>query len=111
MLPGKLIEESCGGFGAPRLHVLDPLADGFKSFLVVLAFPFKVVRQGVVKGISGTLPTSARELLQLSQSFGFYRKGLHDLLKVEVRRVNVNSQKRSFRLSAFSSLQPPRTES
>jgi len=81
MLPRELIEELVSGYAATRVHILIPLADGIDGFPIILTLPFEVVGQRIVEGISGALPTSARELLELRQSFGLERRCLHRLSK------------------------------
>jgi hypothetical protein len=74
MLPRELIEEFVGCLAATGLHVLVAMADAFDGFLVILTLPVEVVRQDVVKSISGALSAPTRELLELRQgssgSFG-----------------------------------------
>src|SRR5688572_22904604 len=77
MLPRELVEELIGGSGSASLHVLVALPDAFDGLLIVLTLPFEVVRQDVVKSISGALSAPTRELLELHQSFGFYRQRFH----------------------------------
>ena len=77
MLPRELVEELFGGFGATGLHILVALPDAFDGLLVVLTFPFEVVGQDVVKGISSALPASTGKLLELRQAFGFYWERFH----------------------------------
>ena len=55
MLPGELIEELLGRCGATGLHILVALPDCSECFLIVLALPFQILGQGVVKGVSSAL--------------------------------------------------------
>jgi hypothetical protein len=81
MLPRELIEELVSGYAATRVHILIALADGIDGFPIVLTLPFEIVGQYIIEGISGALPTSARKLLKLRESFGFERWSLHRLSK------------------------------
>jgi hypothetical protein len=94
MLPRELVEELVGGYGATGLHVLVALADGFNGLLVVLAFPFEVLGQGIVECVSHALSSPTRQILQLGQSFRLDGKRFHNILKVEVRRGDVNNTRR-----------------
>ena len=77
MLPGELVEKFVGGPGAIGLYILVALVDSFDGFLVVLAFPFEIIGQGIIEGLSSALPPSTGEFLELGQPFGFYWQRSH----------------------------------
>jgi hypothetical protein len=63
MLPRELVQELFGGLQTTGLHVLIALADGLEGLLVILAFPFKVLCQGIVECVSRALSSPARQIL------------------------------------------------
>ena len=77
MLPRELVEELVGWRASTGLHVLVPLANAFERFLTVLALPFEVVGQEVIKGLSSALPAPTGQLLELHQTFGLYWQRFH----------------------------------
>lgn len=63
---------------------------------------FEIVRQRVVKSVDGALAPSARKVFQLGQPFGLQRQRFLNILKVEVRRVYVNSANLGYTRAALS---------
>ena len=72
MLPRELIEELIGGLASTSLHVVVALPDAFDGLLRVLALPFEVVGEDVVKSVSSALAAAPSKILELRQSLGFY---------------------------------------
>lgn len=73
MLPRKLIEEFVSGNAATGFHVVVTFANGFDGLAIILTLPFEVLGQSLVERIGGAFSPAARELFELSQSFGLDR--------------------------------------
>jgi hypothetical protein len=65
MLAAQIGEKLAGGPRTPGFYIFVAVADSLNRFREVLAFPFQIGSQGIIKGSSGVLHTPFGVLFQL----------------------------------------------